>query len=122
MASKEELAGIERGFWLSGKDHFLAHLDERCLLAFPQAGEMHGIKSREEVAATATPSNRWRDLEMTDLHLLDVGEDSALLSYRADVIRADGESYAALVSSLYVRRGDGWKLAFHQHSPVEAEA
>lgn len=88
---------IEEGFWLKGQEHFLAHLDERCLLAFPQAGEMHGVFARKDVAATATPSNR--------------------ISYRADVTRSDGQPYSALVSSAYVRRPSGWKLAFHQHSP-----
>jgi len=118
MSLEDDLFAIEEGFWLSGKDHFAAHLDDQCLLAFPQAGEMHGIFPREHVAATATPGNRWRDLSMTDRHLLEPAGDVALISYRADVTRADGEPYAALVSSAYVRRGHGWKLAFHQHSPI----
>ena len=33
-------------------------------------------------------------------------------------VGADGEPYAALVSSAYVRRPNGWKLVLHQHSPV----
>lgn len=118
MTLAKELYDIEQGFWLEGKEHFLAHVDDRCLLAFPQAGEMHGVHSRAEVAATATTANRWRDLTMKDRHLLHDTEDFAIISYRAEVTRADGEPYAALVSSAYVRRLDGWKLAFHQHSPV----
>ena len=47
MSLEDELYAIERGFWLKGEDHFLAHLDETCLLAFPQMGEMHGVQSRE---------------------------------------------------------------------------
>jgi hypothetical protein len=118
MPVGKELYQIEEGFWIKGKDHFLAHVDERCLLAFPQMGEMHGVHSRAEVAATATAANRWRDLTMNDRQLLEVGEDFAMISYRAEVTRADGEPYAALVSSGYARRPAGWKLAFHQHSPV----
>ena len=118
MALEDELFQIEQGFWLSGRDHFLEHLDENCLVAFPQAGEMHGVHSREEVAATATTSNRWRDLRISDRHLLRPTDDFTVLSYRVDVLRADGHPYAALISSAYIRRGDGWKLAFHQHSPV----
>lgn len=118
MALEQDLFGIEQGFWLSGKEHFSAHLDERCVLAFPQAGETHGVKTRDEVAATATKANRWRNLKMSDRHLLQATEHVAIISYRADVTRADGQPYAALVSSAYVRRGNGWKLAFHQHSPL----
>jgi hypothetical protein len=118
MTLGKELYDIEQGFWLEGKEHFLDHVDDRCLLAFPQAGEMHGVHSRAEVAATATTANRWRELTMKDRQLLEAGDDFAIISYRAEVMRADGEPYAALVSSAYVRRPNGWKLAFHQHSPV----
>ncbi len=31
--------------------------------------------------------------------------------------RRDGQRYSALMSSFYVRRADGWKLAFHQQTP-----
>jgi len=118
MPVQDELFAIEEGFWLAGADHFAAHLDSRCLLAFPQAGEMHGIHSAKDVAATATPTNRWRDLTMTDRHILEPTDGVAIISYHAEVTRADGEPYAALVSSAYVRRPEGWKLAFHQHSLV----
>jgi hypothetical protein len=116
---QDELFAIEEGFWLQGRDHFLEHVDERCLLAFPQAGEMHGVRTREEVAATAsTQPGRWRDLKVSDRHLLRLADAAAVISYRADVLRFDGEPYAAMVSSAYVKRDGGWKLAFHQHSPV----
>lgn len=115
----DALFAIEQGFWLGGRDHFLEHVDERCLLAFPQAGEMHGVHSRDEVAATAsTQPNRWRDLKISGRHLLRLSGDATIISYRADVHRFDGEPYAALIGSAYVRRPGGWKLAFHQHSPV----
>ena len=117
MALEDDLFEIEKGFWLRGKDYFLAHLDEQCLLAFPQGGEMHGVFPRAEVAATATPDNRWRDLAMSGRHLLEIG-GFAIITYHADVTRADDEPYSALVSSGYVGRNDRWKLAFHQHSPV----
>lgn len=119
MSLEDELFEIEQGFWVSGRDHFLKHVDASCMLAFPQAGEMHGIFSREHVAGTATSSNRWRDFRMGDRHLLEPHADVAIISYRADATRPAGEPYSALISSAYVRREDGWKLAFHQHSPVE---
>lgn len=119
MVQKDELFDIEKGFWLSGKEHFLEHLDTECLLAFPQMDEMHGVFSRERVAATASNPNRWRDLQLSGRHLIHLDSDVAVISYRADVTRADGEPYWALISSAYVHRNDGWKLAFHQHSPLQ---
>jgi ketosteroid isomerase-like protein len=118
MALEDELYGIEEGFWLSGKDHFLAHLDERCMLVFPQAGQMHGVLGREDIAATASTPNRWRDLRISNRKYLEIADDVSAISYRADVLRADGEPYSALVSSVYAARDEGWKLVLHQHSPM----
>lgn len=115
----DELFIIEEGFWLGGKEQLSKHVDDQCLLAFPQTGEMHGIRSRDEVAVSAsTQPGRWRDLKMSNRHMLQLSLDVAIISYRADVTRFDGEPYAALVGSAYVRRDSGWRLAFHQHSPV----
>jgi len=114
----DDLFELERGFWLGGEDYFLGSLDEKCLLVFPQAGEMHGVRAREEIAQTATAPNRWSDLKVSHRDLIRPAPDMAIISYRADVLRADGEPYSALVSSAYVRRPDGWKLTFHQHSPL----
>ena len=115
----DELFELEEGFWLGDQAFFREHLDDRCLLAFPQMGEMHGVKSRDEVAATAsTQPGRWRDLKISNRQLVRPAEGVAIISYRADVKRLDGEPYAALIGSAYARRADGWKLAFHQHSPV----
>lgn len=118
MTLEDQLFDLEAGFWLRGEDYFREHLSDMCLLAFPQSGEMHGVFSRERVAATASPGNRWRDLRMTDRCLCRLKDDAALISYRAEVTRADGAPYAALVSSAYVRGAAGWTLAFHQHSPL----
>lgn len=118
MSLDDELFRLEEGFWLAGRQHFLEHLDAECLLAFPQAGEMHGVHSAADIAASASTPGRWRDLRISHRHLIELTDEVAAISYRADVTRADGEPYAALVGSGYVRRLGGWKLAFHQHSPV----
>lgn len=118
MALEDDLFGIEEGFWLAGADHFLAHLDARCLLAFPQPGQMHGAFAAAEIAASASEPGRWRDLKIAERRFLQFTDDVAAISYRADATRGDGVPYAALIGSTYVRRADGWKLCAHQHSPV----
>ena len=35
----------------------------------------------------------------------------------AVVAERDGREYSALVSSVYVRRPDGWRLVLHQQTP-----
>lgn len=110
---------VEEGFWLKGEDYFLDHVDERCLLAFPTMPGFHGVHSREEVAATAKQPNRWSDLKISSRQLIQPGSDVAILSYVVEARQADGKPYKAMIGSAYVKRGDGWKLAFHQHSPMQ---
>ncbi|HEY9553537.1 MAG TPA: hypothetical protein VIR62_08060 [Allosphingosinicella sp.] len=82
-------------------------------------GQMHGVHPRERIAATAQMPNRWKGSRISDRNLLQPADDVAIISYRASVKRADDMAYDALISSAYVRRAEGWKLAFHQHSPIE---
>jgi Domain of unknown function (DUF4440) len=43
--------------------------------------------------------------------------DTALVTYGVVARRGDDPEYSALIASLYVRRDDGWRLAFHQQTP-----
>ncbi len=115
MALKDEITEIERGFWTGGEDYFRANLDETCMLAFPQ---MAGLRSRDEVAATAKDPLRWKELKTEEKGFLQPTGDTALIDYEAQAVRGSGEPYRALVSTLYVRRADGWKMAFHSQTPL----
>jgi hypothetical protein len=115
MTLKDELTEIERGFWTGGEDYFRAHLDDECLIAFPQ---MAGTYSRDEVAATARDPQRWQDLTTKEKGFLQPTGETALIDYEARETRANGEPYHALVSTLYVRRGEDWKMAFHSQTPL----
>lgn len=116
MASEKELLEIEKGFWALGEAYFKAHADKNCLVAFP---EMAGAMSNADLAATAKNPNRWRDLRMDMKGMVEPGSDVVMLSYEAHATRENGEPYAALVSTGYVRRADGWKMMFHSQTPLD---
>ena len=113
MDVQDELMEIERGFWTGGPEAYRRHVDEECLLAF---GEGAGVSSREQIAGSAGGA-RWRDPEIAVRGFLRPTDDVALLTYEAKTAR-EGRDYHALVSSGYVRRDGGWKLTFHQQTPL----
>ena len=72
-----------------------------------------------DLAKTATKPNRWRDLKMDLKGIIEPGSDIIMLTYEASAIRENGEPYAALVSTGYVHRANGWKMMFHAQTPME---
>ncbi|MDX8464181.1 hypothetical protein RFM26_00545 [Mesorhizobium sp. VK23B] len=118
-ASKKELLDIEKGFWTGDSHYFAAHADVECLVAFP---EMAKAMTNAELAGTASKPNRWRDLDIRLKGMVEPGSDIVMLTYEAQATRENGEPYAALVSTGYVHRADGWKMMFHAQTPIETSA
>ena len=56
MSLEEQLFEIERGCWVEGPEYCAAQLGERCLLSFPQSGEMYGLFSLGEILRGAIGS------------------------------------------------------------------
>ncbi len=54
------------------------------------------------------------ELTLSDFHCQLLGDDTAFVTYHSHRRTQDGTSTSALRSSLWVRRGENWKLHFHQ--------
>jgi ketosteroid isomerase-like protein len=116
MTELNELLELEKGFWTGGPEFYRAHADARCLVAF---GDMASALALDDLVATVKSGPRWQDPDLKVKGFIEPTEGMALLTYEAHAKRKDGsKSYAAVVTSGYVRRSDGWKLAFHQQTPL----
>jgi hypothetical protein len=58
----------------------------------------------------------WSTFRIENPGVLAPTPDVGVVTYAVVAQRADAE-YSALISSMYVRRAAGWKLAFHQQTP-----
>lgn len=115
-ASKEELLDIEKGFWTGDSAYYAANADAECLIALPQMAQ---AMTKDDLARTASKPNRWRDLDIRLKGMVEPGSDIVMLTYEARATRENGEPYAALVSTGYVHRVNGWKMMFHAQTPME---
>ncbi|MGK5173970.1 nuclear transport factor 2 family protein [Geodermatophilus sp. CPCC 205761] len=59
----------------------------------------------------------WESWSLEEPRVRELGPGSAVVTYGVVAHRAGAEPYSALVSSVYVRRDDGWRLAVHQQTP-----
>ena len=58
----------------------------------------------------------WSRFALEDLRTVRLTADTGIVTYSVIAARGSDE-YSALMSSLYVRRRDQWRLAFHQQTP-----
>lgn len=112
----DELLVLERGFWAGGSSYYKENTDFECLVAF--SADMAGVMDSSSLAETAGDGNRWKKLELELKGTVQPSKDVFLLTYEARAIRSGGEEYRALVSTGYVRRAVGWKMMFHQQTPL----
>ena len=119
-ATEKDLLALEKQFWTGDKDFYRRNVDDSCLVAF--GPEMAGVMSNKDIAATAKDGgNRWKNLDIQLKGLIEPSNDVAILSYEASATRDSGEPYAALVSTGYAKRDDGWKMVFHQQTPLSRQ-
>lgn len=59
----------------------------------------------------------WSSYHLDGVRVLEPTPDTAVVCYEVTARREGAPPYSALMSSLYVRRADGWKLAMHQQTP-----
>lgn len=114
MSLEKELLAIEKNFWTGGPEAYAEHCDSQCLVVFVG---MAKIMKRDEIAKTAE-AGRWKDIKIKPVGLIELSDTSATIAYECKAVMKDGKPHHALVSSSYIRRKDGWKLATHQQTEV----
>jgi hypothetical protein len=62
----------------------------------------------------------WDDICLADERSVRLTDAAVLLTYHFTGRRGDEFEYVALMASIYVTTDDGWRMAFHQQTPLES--
>ena len=77
------------------------------------------VMDRDTVVAALGEAPPWRTYDITDDRLVQTGPGSAALVYRGTAYReSDEPAFIGLMSSVYVQRNDGWRLALYQQTVI----
>ncbi len=115
MPLQDDLFAMEERFWTSGPDYYARHLAPAAVMVLP---EPTGVLVRDEIASSVEGA-RWSEVSLEEHRVLELTDRSALVTYKATALRDNEPPYVARASSAYVRgRDGGWKLAFHQQTPL----
>jgi hypothetical protein len=114
IETAETLLGIERELASGDGDAYRRRLSEDAVVIVPGK-----LLDKEATVAAMDASPGWTGFWVDECCSLRLDSNAALITYRLQGRRGDFD-YAAILSSVYVRNHDGWKLAFHQQTPIDA--
>lgn len=119
MNESDELIALETDGWQALSTDAAAAagfygrvLDDAVVMLLP--GAMR-LTDREAILQSMGVAP-WTSFALEDPQVVRLGADGALVVYGV-VAEREGGAYSALVSSGYVRRDGGWRMAFHQQTP-----
>jgi hypothetical protein len=114
---EDYLFSLEEKFWTGNAEHYdEQNLAYSAIMVFPDPA---GVMVKDELASSLARKERWSQVALEEHRLLELNEAAAVVTYKATAQRPEGgKAYVARASSAYVRDGSGWKLAFHQQTPV----
>ncbi|MCL1635504.1 nuclear transport factor 2 family protein [Luteimonas sp. SX5] len=115
MSIAQQLGELEFGFWKGTRNYYDEHLATESMAVYP---DPVGALSRDEILASIDDGARWQEVELEDMAVIEAAPGMVMVTYRAKASRGDGETYQALVGSVYVKEDGEWKLAFNQQTPA----
>ncbi len=116
---KETLLGIERRGWDSlcestGGSFYGSLMADDAVMVLANGAVM----DRESVVASLEHAPAWRTYSIADVRLVHSGPDSAALVYEGTGYRAaDEPAFVGVMSSVYRRMGEEWRLVLYQQTP-----
>jgi ketosteroid isomerase-like protein len=112
----DTLLELERRLWLEGVETYRELLDGDCLTIFP---DPVGAMARAAVIEAVATGSRWTSVQFVEPRLVMLTGEAALVTYKADArCETDNSAYAARIHSAWVRRGEGWRMAYHHQTPI----
>jgi hypothetical protein len=115
----EELSGCETAVWLALVDGDaaadMAALDASFLGVYPS-----GFADKADHAGQLDDGPTVASFTLMDLRVKALGHDHAILSYRARYCRPAQSEEDMYVSSVWLRKGDGWVNVFSQDTPAHS--
>jgi hypothetical protein len=114
MSLAQTLFALERELAHGDGDTYQRLLTDGAVVVVPG---MTMDKAQTVDAMNASPG--WDAVGFAEERVTELNAEAALLTYRFLGRRGDDLDYKALMGSVYVMSGQGWRLAFHQQTPLE---
>jgi len=114
---QHDLVDLERRGWEAltspdGAAFYAEVLSDDAKMVFPDT-----VLTRQESLSAIAGAAPWSSFSLEDVHVLAVGAEGGIITYRAVATRAGAFTYDALMTSVYAKRDGAWRLVLHQQTP-----
>jgi ketosteroid isomerase-like protein len=109
----ETLLGMERRLAAGDGDTYREVLLDDAIVVVPGM-----VLDKEACAAAIDAAGRWGETTLDDPALVQPTADVAVLTYRFTGRRGSADPYVAVMTSVYARRDETWRLVLHQQTPL----
>jgi hypothetical protein len=121
MTVETELKRLEQEMWRANREGD-GSFYERVVRDDALVVSRRGVAGKADIVPAVTKNeNPFLKTTLADLKVLQISDDSALVTYKATVIalidNAERE-FQVLATSVYARDGDDWRSVFHQQTDV----
>ena len=117
MSLQDQLLDVERMLWINDPLMYRQHVIEEAVLVFAETGPIGRDQAIDAIHKEVAEGDRWTDVDIANVISMTLDTNAALLTYKASASRRS-QSISVLATSVYVRRGDDWKLALDQQTDV----
>jgi Domain of unknown function (DUF4440) len=119
MDKQEELMGIERSLWTNDAAIYEATYSPDAILIFPEVGRIGLELALEAIRVENAAGRHWAEVGFAGVSVTRIASDVELFTYEATARWNDEKNPArTLCATLYARRGDTWRVLFHQQTSV----
>jgi uncharacterized protein len=119
MELLDRLLETERMLWTNNAPLYRDTLLDDAILIFPETDIISRDAAVEAIRQENAEGRRWAEVRFEQVRAAPLSEDAMLLTYRVNARwEHEREPITAMASSVYVRRGEGWKLAHHQQTAL----
>ena len=119
MQLPDRLLEIERTLWTNDAPLYRDTLLHDAILIFPETDVISRDSAVEAIRQENAEGRRWAEVRFEEVRGRELSGDAVLLTYRVNARwEHEPEPIMARASSIYVRRGEDWKLAHHQQTAL----
>jgi hypothetical protein len=122
MIATEDVVSLEKALWTNNPVVYKATILPEAVLVFAETGRISRDQAVEAIEQENAEGRQWAEVAFADVRVSPLVTDAVLLQYRATGRwKHQVSPIAVLASSVYVRRDNEWKLAFHQQTDLRRQ-